>query len=64
MREFADGLVELFLGNLDDARKSVTQLCKLNASLRLSNFRQTFNFRLAEDIKQLEEGLRLAGMPE
>jgi hypothetical protein len=60
----ASAVAHGFLGKIDEARKSVDHLCKLNTGLRLSTFRQTLHFRRAEDVALFEEGLRLAGLPD
>jgi adenylate cyclase len=51
-------------GNLEDARRSLTRLRRLNPTLRLSNLGDTFSFRRPEELHKLAEGLRRAGLPE
>jgi tetratricopeptide (TPR) repeat protein len=48
---------------LDQARKSVVELLRLNPSLRISGLKW-LPFRRADDWARYERGLRMAGLPE
>ncbi len=51
-------------GNLDEARKSLAHLRKVDPEARISNIQQRYPFRRPEDLARFGEGLRLAGLPE
>jgi hypothetical protein len=43
---------------------SVTRLCELEPTLRVSNLRNQIPYRRPEDLARLADGLRKAGLPE
>ena len=51
-------------GRLDDARATMARLREADPSHRISNLRDRIPLRRPEDRARLEEGLRLAGLPE
>jgi hypothetical protein len=51
-------------GQLAEARKAVVRLRELDPALRLSNLKDLFPIRRAEDFVRWEEGMRRAGLPE
>jgi TolB-like protein/DNA-binding SARP family transcriptional activator/Tfp pilus assembly protein PilF len=51
-------------GQLAEARKAVVRLLELDPALRLSNLKDLFPIRRAEDFARWEEGMRRAGLPE
>lgn len=51
-----------FLGNKDEARRSLANVRRLNPTLRCSYLRNSFSYRRAEDGATLAKGLRLAGL--
>ena len=53
-----------YLGTADQARFGMDRLRRLRPELRLSNVAETMTWRRSEDVARLNEGLRLAGMPE
>jgi len=52
------------VGRLEQAQKAVARICELDPALRLSNLHQVMVFRRPEDMANLAEGLRKAGLPE
>ena len=50
-------------GRLEEAEKMVQQLLQINPTLRISHFKDVYPFRRPEDLADLVEGLRRAGMP-
>ena len=52
-------------GRVEQARKAVARLRELNPAQRISNLKNALGpYRNAEYVSRLEEGLRLAGLPE
>ena len=51
-------------GDLDEARRIMTEILKLAPDVRLSGQRAFLPFRRPQDCERMIEGLRLAGMPE
>jgi len=51
-------------GNIDEARRLLGRMLKLEPSLTLSNYRSRSFFRRTQDYQMFIEGLRLAGLPE
>jgi TolB-like protein/class 3 adenylate cyclase len=51
-------------GRLEEARGAVGQLLQLNPALRVSEIKRMIPIRRPENLARLEEGLRLAGLPE
>jgi tetratricopeptide (TPR) repeat protein len=51
-------------GRLEEARAAVGHLLQLNPALRVSDLNKMIPIRRADDLARLEEGLRLAGLPE
>jgi adenylate cyclase len=51
-------------GRLEEARGAVTQSLQLNPALRVSEIKKMIPIRRPDDLARLEEGLRLAGLPE
>jgi tetratricopeptide (TPR) repeat protein len=51
-------------GRLEEAKRTVAGLCKLNPSFRLYDLKELTAFRRTEDLARLEDGLRRAGLPE
>jgi tetratricopeptide (TPR) repeat protein len=51
-------------GQLVEAGKAVVRLRELDPALRLSNLKDLFPIRRAEDFARWEEGMRRAGLPE
>jgi adenylate cyclase len=51
-------------GQLEEARSAVARLIQLNPSLRVSHIKKLLPIRRPDDLARLEEGLRLAGLPE
>ncbi|MEK7992745.1 MAG: adenylate/guanylate cyclase domain-containing protein, partial [Planctomycetota bacterium] len=54
----------VFVGNLDEARKFTGRILEINPGTRISGLKDLRSFRNPEEISRLIEGLRLAGMPE
>jgi TolB-like protein len=51
-------------GRLAEAQKAMAHLRQLDPTLRMSNLRDFFPTRRAEDFARWEEGMRTAGLPE
>jgi TolB-like protein len=51
-------------GNLDEAHKAVTHLRKLDPTLRGKSIREWAPFRQPEHLRQFEDALRTAGLPD
>ena len=51
-------------GRLAEAQKAMSHVRQLDPTLRMSNLREFFPTRRAEDFAKWEEGLRKAGLPE
>jgi adenylate cyclase len=51
-------------GRLEQAQKALTRLRQLDPALRVSNLRDRLGPYRPEDVANLEEGLRRAGLPE
>jgi adenylate cyclase len=51
-------------GRLEEARGAVTHLLQLNPALRVSDIKKMIPIRRPDDLARLEEGLRLAGLPQ
>jgi TolB-like protein/class 3 adenylate cyclase len=51
-------------GRLEEARAAVSQLLQLNPALRVSQIKSLIPIRRPEYLARLEEGLRLAGLPD
>jgi adenylate cyclase len=51
-------------GRLEAARAAVARLMDLNPALRVSHIKKLIPMRRPADLARLEEGLRLAGLPE
>jgi tetratricopeptide (TPR) repeat protein len=62
LREFA--AANALAGRLAEAQKAMAELRMLYPSLRVSTVKDWVPFRRAEDLARLEEGLRLAGLPD
>lgn len=52
------------LGRIEDARKAVSRMLKLDPHSRMSNLKSHTPLRRLEDFAKYAEGLRLAGLPE
>ena len=50
-------------GRMEEAEKTVQQLLQLDPTLRISDLKDVYPFRRPEDLANLIEGLRRAGMP-
>jgi tetratricopeptide (TPR) repeat protein len=53
-----------FAGRREDAETTITQVRRLDPTLRVSTLRKVFPIRRAEHLAKMAEGLRLAGLPE
>jgi adenylate cyclase len=51
-------------GNITEARKILSQMCRLDPTLTQSSYRDKAYFRRTEDIERFVEGFRLAGLAE
>jgi adenylate cyclase len=51
-------------GNIAEARKILSQMCRLDPTLTQSSYRDKAFFRRTEDIERFVEGFRLAGLAE
>jgi len=51
-------------GRTEEARRAMTDLRKLDPSLRISNLRDWLPIHRAEDLATFADGLRWAGLPE
>jgi len=51
-------------GRLPEAQKAMAQLRKIDPAMRVSNVKDWVPLRRPDDLKRLEEGLRMAGLPE
>jgi TolB-like protein/class 3 adenylate cyclase len=51
-------------GNLEEARDAAVRLMQLVPALRVSHVKELIPIRRPDDLARLEEGLRLAGLPE
>jgi adenylate cyclase len=51
-------------GRLEEARSAVARLMHLDPALRVSHIKGLIPIRRPDDLARLEEGLRLAGLPE
>jgi TolB-like protein/Tfp pilus assembly protein PilF len=51
-------------GDLDQARKTLAHMQEIDAGARIATVRQRYPFRRAEHAARVDEGLRLAGLPE
>jgi tetratricopeptide (TPR) repeat protein len=55
--------VYLRAGRGDEARLAIQQLRKLDPELRLSNFREWLPFQRPQDLENVADALRAAGLP-
>jgi adenylate cyclase len=51
-------------GRIEEAKKFMSQLRRIDPSLRISNLGELYPIRRSEDLNRLAEGLRKAGLPE
>ena len=51
-------------GRTEEAEKIVQQLLQLNPALRISDLKDVYPFRRPEDLTNLIEGFRRAGIPD
>jgi tetratricopeptide (TPR) repeat protein len=51
-------------GRMEEAEKMVQQLLRLNPTLRISDLKDVYPFHRPQDLANLIEGLRTAGMPD
>jgi len=51
-------------GKLEEAREAAVRLMQLVPALRVSHVKELIPIRRPDDLARLEEGLRLAGLPE
>ena len=51
-------------GKLEEARDAALRLMQLVPALRVSHVKALIPIRRPDDLARLEEGLRLAGLPE
>jgi len=51
-------------GRMPEAQKAMAHLRKIDPTMRVSNVKDWVPLRRADDLKRLEEGLRMAGLPE
>jgi tetratricopeptide (TPR) repeat protein len=51
-------------GDLDQARKTLAHMQEIETGARIATVRQRYPFRRAEHAARVDEGLRLAGLPE
>jgi adenylate cyclase len=51
-------------GRIEEAKKFMSQLRRIDPSLRISNLGELYPIRRSEDLNRLAEGLRRAGLPE
>jgi hypothetical protein len=51
-------------GKLEAARDAAVRLMQLDPALRVSQIKKMIPIRRPDDLARLEEGLRLAGLPE
>jgi tetratricopeptide (TPR) repeat protein len=51
-------------GRIDEAREAMARLRELDPSVRVANVRIWAPLRRPEDLARLEEGLRMAGLPD
>ena len=51
-------------GKLEEARDTAVRLMQLDPALRVSKIKGMIPIRRPDDLARLEEGLRLAGLPE
>jgi len=49
---------------MPEAQKAMAHLRKIDPTMRVSNVKDWVPLRRADDLKRLEEGLRMAGLPE
>jgi TolB-like protein len=62
MRLFA--ISSALSGRLEEAQKTMRHLLQLDPTLRISRLKDTYSFRRPEDLANLIEGFRKAGLPE
>jgi hypothetical protein len=51
-------------GRLEEARSAASRLMQLDPALRVSHIKNLIPIRRPDDLARLEEGLRLAGLPQ
>lgn len=51
-------------GRLPEAQKAMAHLREIDPAMRVSNVKDWVPFRRPDDLKRLQEGLRIAGLPE
>jgi TolB-like protein/class 3 adenylate cyclase len=51
-------------GRMPEAQKAMAHLRKIDPAMRMSNVKDWVPLRRPDDLKRLEEGLRMAGLPE
>lgn len=51
-------------GRIPEAQKAMARLCELDPARRVSTVKDWVPLRRPDDLRKLEEGLRLAGLPE
>jgi len=51
-------------GRMPEAQKAMAHLRKIDPAMRVSNVKDWVPLRRLDDLKRLEEGLRMAGLPE
>jgi TolB-like protein/class 3 adenylate cyclase/Flp pilus assembly protein TadD len=52
-----------FAGRLPEAQKAMAHLREIDPAMRVSNVKDWVPFRRPDDLKRLQEGLRMAGLP-
>jgi TolB-like protein/class 3 adenylate cyclase len=62
IREFA--AANALAGRMPEAQKAMAHLRKIDPAMRVSNVKDWVPLRRPDDLKRLEEGLRMAGLPE
>jgi TolB-like protein/class 3 adenylate cyclase len=53
-----------FAGRLPEAQKAMAHLREIDPAMRVSNVKDWVPFRRPDDLKRLQEGLRMAGLPD
>jgi tetratricopeptide (TPR) repeat protein len=62
MRELA--AANALAGRLPEARKAMMRVLQVTPTMRVSKVKDWIPLRRPDDLKRLEDGLRLAGLPE
>jgi adenylate cyclase len=52
------------LGRLDEAKEAASHVMRLNPDFSISQYGRGLAYKNAEDLLRVEQGLRLAGLPD